>query len=181
MNDTIVLLTGPVGGGKTTTSVALAEQLRARDRPTGVIDLDVLYPMAQQTEPRYADIATWRIVYRSAAVLAETFFESGLEIVVVEGGFFSAEEHGWLCDYLRSDLAVLLFALDVSWDETLRRVRGDPNRYRVGPPNSAVVRWHYDAFARSRPWLRDMGVVVAADKRTPEELARTIADAVLAA
>jgi len=173
---TLILLTGPVGGGKTTTSVALAEHLRGSGRPTAVIDLDVLYPMAQQTDPRYADLETWKIVYRSAAALAEAFFASVMEIVVVEGGFFTRDERAWVSDHLTSNPRITSMALNVSWEETCRRVDADPSADRVATRRPRVLRRHHDRFTEALPFLREAGTVIDADHKTAQEIARVLAE-----
>jgi shikimate kinase len=174
----LVLLTGPVGGGKSTTAAALAGRLRASGRPSSVIDLDLLYAMAQQDGPLYVDLATWKIAYRSAAALADVFFASGLDVVIVGGGFFNQEERRWLCDFLTSDVSVELVAIAVSWEETARRVDADPSADRVATRIPQVLRSHHDLFTRALPFLRDHGVVIDADHRPAYEVASAIHDAI---
>jgi shikimate kinase len=171
---TLILLTGPVGGGKTTTSLALGEQLRANGRKTAVIDLDVLYPMAQQTEPRYADIGTWKTVRRAAAALAESFFASGMDVVIVEGGFFDEDECMWLREHLTTEATVTLVTLNVSWEETLRRVEADTSADRVATRNPDVLRWHHDRFVEALPFLRGRGTVLDGEHDTAQGVANSI-------
>jgi len=175
--DEIILLTGPVGGGKTTTAVALAGELRASGRRTAVIDLDLLYPMAGQGEPRYTDPATWRAVYRGAAGLAEGFIASGIDVVIVEGGFLTVDEIGWFRDGLTTDRPVRLVALDLSWDETRRRVDADASADRGVTRDERVLRWHYGQFTAALPFLHANGVVVDGENGSAEAIARSIVDA----
>ncbi len=178
---TVVLLTGPVGGGKTSAAAALGEHLRAAGHPTAVVDLDTLYPMAQQHEPRYADIETWKIVYHAAAALTDTFFASGIEIVVVEGGFFTDDERDWLCGHLSSKPRIAVLALDVSWEETCRRVDADPSEDRVATRSRDVLRWHHNQFTAALNVLRERFVVIDSDHRSPAAIARDAAGAILSA
>ena len=46
----LVVITGPVGGGKSTTAVVLASQLRERGLTVAVVDLDDVYLMASQRQ-----------------------------------------------------------------------------------------------------------------------------------
>ena len=118
----LVVLTGPVGGGKSTVALALATRLRASGHPTAVIDLDLVYCMARQRDG-FADEDTWRTARRGAAVLADAFFDSGAGVVVVEGGFFTREECEGLADHLTSNARMSVVTLNVSFDQALHRAQ----------------------------------------------------------
>ena len=167
----LVLLTGPVGGGKTTTALALRDELRRRGHRPAVVDVDLLYLMADDGQPAFSSAETWRIAYRSAAALADLFFDSGLSVVIVEAGFFTEEERAWLCDHLRSDALRKYVTLDLSFEETLRRVTADPSDDRVATRNPAVLRWHYDRFVEARAFLSETTAIFDAEHLTPPELA----------
>ena len=122
----LVVLTGPVGGGKSAVALALATRLRASGHPTAVIDLDLVYCMARQRDG-FADEETWRTARRGAAVLADEFFDSGAKVVVVEGGFFTQEECDGLCDHIASGRRLRLVTLNVSFERALHRAQSDPN------------------------------------------------------
>ena len=63
-NQHLIVITGPVGGGKSTTSVALAACLRSRGLRTAVVDLDDVYCMALQGND-FAEEDTWSAARRA--------------------------------------------------------------------------------------------------------------------
>src|SRR5438270_7523984 len=152
MMSRLVLLTGPVGGGKTTTSLAVGARLRAHGLTTVVVDLDDMYRMVRQDEPMYTDMATWRLAYRSAAAIANACFTSGVAVVIVEGSFTNEEELGWLTDHVRTPCETVVVALDLSWEQTLRRVETDPSSDRVASRDPSTLRWLYEQFEKGRPF-----------------------------
>jgi thymidylate kinase len=175
----LVLLTGPVGGGKSTVALALADHLRQSGRASAVIDLDLVYCMARQADG-FGEANTWQTARRGAAALADAFFAGGLEVVVVEGGFFSEEECKGLRDHLASSVRERVVTLDVSYGEALRRAQGDPDPTRVGTRDPQVLQRHHTQFVSALPFLNASSLVVEADRLTPQELARLIAETVLA-
>ena len=46
----LIIITGPVGAGKSTTSLALAQSLRRPDLAVAVIDLDQIYYFVRQQD-----------------------------------------------------------------------------------------------------------------------------------
>lgn len=175
----LVLLTGPVGGGKSTVALALADHLRQSGRAAAVIDLDLVYCMARQVDG-FGEADTWQTARRGAAALADAFFASGLEVVVIEGGFFSEEECEELRDHLVSSVHERLVTLDVSYGEALRRAQGDPDPTRVVSRDPQVLQRLHTQFVSALPFLKASSFVVEADRLTPQELARSIAETMLA-
>ena len=172
----LILLTGPVGGGKSTTAVSVARELRARGRRAAVIDLDTIYPMAQQDEPIYSDIPTWQTTYRAAGAIASSFFESAIEDVVVEGGFFNDEELNWFRAGLRPERSITIVALEVSWDGTRRRVEADPAEDRVATRNVDILKWHHDRFTDALPFLHQNAIVINGESGTADDVAQQIVE-----
>ena len=173
----LVVLTGAVGAGKSTTALALAIHIRSLGRTAAVVDLDEVYCMVRQHEG-FDEPAGWDAARRGAAALADSFFASGLEVVVVEGGFFTPDERRQLRDSLGSKVEEEYFTLLVSYEEALRRARGDPRRGASRDPK--FLKWLHDNFVKALPYLESASVLVRADDRTPKELAALMVDAVLA-
>lgn len=86
----LIVITGPVGGGKSSTALALAHALRPTGLAVAVIDLDQLYGVVRQ--PRGDDEIAWNLARAGAAGLANALFGKGVPVVVVEGEFFTPEE-----------------------------------------------------------------------------------------
>ena len=85
---TLVVVTGPVGGGKSTVALVLAQQFREMGRPSAVIDLDLVYCMVRQVEG-FGEQNVWMTARRGASTLVDAFFSEGMEVVIVEGEFFT--------------------------------------------------------------------------------------------
>lgn len=173
----LVLLTGPVGAGKSTVALAVATRLRTGGCPAAVIDLDLVYCMARQRDG-FADEGTWRTARRGAASLANVFFDDGARVVVVEGGFFSDEECDEVCDHMTSSTALELVALDVSFEEALRRAQADPHPGRVVSRDPEFLRALHGQFTDALPFLRVRGLVVDADRSSPDEVAVSIGESI---
>ena len=120
----------------------------------------------------------WDAARRGAAALADSFFASGLEVVVVEGEFFAPDEWRQLRDNLGSKVEEKYFTLLVSYEEALRRARGDSTREASRDPK--ILKWLHDNFVKALPYLESASVLVRADDQTPKDLAALMVDAVLA-
>lgn len=175
----LILLTGPVGGGKSTVALALADRLRASGLEAAVIDLDLLYCMARQCDG-FGDLNVWRTARRGAAALADAFYASGLQAVVVEGGFFSESECEDLRRHVVSHVKETFVTLQVSAFEALRRAQTDSDPDRVVSRNPRVQQVLYAEFMSALPFLKASSVVLLADHLTPEELAEAIGQVVFA-
>ena len=176
-NRLLVVLTGAVGAGKSTTALALAIHLRDLGRTAAVVDLDEVYCMVRQHEG-FDEPAGWDAARRAAAALANSFFASGLEVVVVEGEFFTPDAWRQLRDSLGSKVEEEDFTLLVSYEEALRRAQRDS--WRTASRDPEFLKWLHDNFVKALPYLESASVLVRADDRTPKELAALMVDAVLA-
>lgn len=174
----LILLTGPVGGGKTTVAEALAKTLRKAQRAAAVIDLDVLYCMARQSDG-FGDEVVWETARRGAAALANHFFDSGLDAVIIEGSFHNEGERDDVTNHLRHDAHTILVALKVSLNETVRRVEADPAPDRVLSRNPEVLRYLHSEFETALPFLNASGAVIEADSLSPAYLAEAILERIL--
>ena len=171
----LVLLTGPVGAGKSTVALAIADRFRQVGRAAAVIDLDLVYCMARQRDG-FHEMDVWHTARRGAAALADMFFTCGLDIVVIEGGFFSQEACDASREHLRSVVLGMLITLEVSYEETLRRAQADRNPRRVTTRDPNSLQRLYGEFERALPFLRGSSLVVEAERRTPSELAELIVE-----
>jgi shikimate kinase len=171
----VVVITGPVGAGKSTTALAVAAALRARGKTAAVIDLDQVYGMVRQREG-FGEVAAWKGARRGAAALADSFLASGLDVVVVEGEVFSAAEMQDL--QLASKASTRFFTLVVSCEEVFRRVDGD--RSRGASRNPRTLQRFHDHFRRARAdYLDQASVQVEAERRPLDEVAAGIVETLL--
>jgi shikimate kinase len=176
----LLIVTGPVGGGKSTTSQQVARVLQSKDVSTAVIDLDEVYCMARQ-QPGFDDRQMWTTARHAAAALTESFFASGLRAVIVEGGFLSALEYSELRRYITSEVDEFFFTLFTSPSTALHRAQADPNPDRVMSRLPEVQRALYAEFSEALPFLRDASTVIEADLVNPEFLAEIMAKTIFQA
>jgi shikimate kinase len=129
----IVLITGPIGAGKSTVAAMLAARLGAP-----VTDLDDLF---------FADVgAGWLAARAQQADQVEAWLAAGEPVVVVHGPFATGAERAALDALGRNTTLVLL---DVPFDVALERVTDDPGRGASRLPD--FLRGTHDAFAQLRP------------------------------
>ncbi len=171
----LVVVNGPVGGGKSTVSLALADSYRESGRTAAVIDLDLLYHMARQTDRLTFDNTAWTTARRGVAALADTFFADGIEVVVVDGEFFTQAELDMLRKNVTTAVEHRFVTLVVSYEKALERVAGDTGRTLSADPK--ILKRLHERFVEALPFLETAGLFLDADEPTPRELAELIRDA----
>jgi hypothetical protein len=170
----LVVLTGPVAGGKSSTAVSLAGIGSGRGLVTAAVDLDVVHRMIC-TDNTEESTDAWMIARRACGAIAESFFSSGLDLVVLEGWHFTSEAWEELLTCVRSDVDIRFFSLVVSREETVRRAKLDP---AWDPPSEWVERMN-DKFMRSMDFLKGASTCIETDGLSLEKVAERIADEVL--
>ena len=171
----LIVITGPVGGGKSSTGLASAHALRSPDQSVAVIDLDQMYGFVRQ-EPGYGELVGWRRARAGAAALANTLFDSGMRVVIVEGEFFNADELSTLLTPIQPRVRRLFVTLQVSYSRALIRVQGDPSRGLSKDPS--ILHSMHTYFAQCLPFLEETSVVIDGDSRTLDEVVAQVLDAV---
>ncbi|NJM05729.1 hypothetical protein HC891_05340 [Candidatus Gracilibacteria bacterium] len=172
----LIVLTGPVGAGKSTTSVALAQALRSPAVSVAVIDLDQMYGFVRQQDG-YGDLTTWTRARRGAAALAHALFEADMSVVIVEGEFFTAEQLHALVAPIPSTVVRHFFTLRLSYEHALERVKHDAARGASKDP--AFLRSVHNDFLHALPFLAAASVVIDTDPLTQAEVVACIVAAVL--
>jgi hypothetical protein len=163
----LVVITGPVGAGKSTTGLALAQSLRRPDLAVAVIDLDQMYGFVRQQDG-YGEPTAWVRARQGAAALANCLFTTGIAVVIVEGKFFTAEELGSLTAPIQSAVACSFFTLQLTYERSLERVQGDP--LRGESKNPSFLKWLHTQFVQALPFLREHSVVITTDALTVEQV-----------
>jgi shikimate kinase len=175
LNKTLVIIAGPVGAGKSTTSQEIARVLQSKNVSTAVIDLDEVYCMARQ-QADFNDRAMWTTARRAAAALTESFYASGLDAVIVEGGFLSVLEHQELRHHVTTEVNEFFFTVFTSAPTALHRAQTDTNPDRVVSRLPEVQASLYAEFSEALPFLREASIIIEADSRSPQSLAKTMTE-----
>src|SRR3954469_13603578 len=163
----LIVITGPVGAGKSTTSLALAQALRRPDLAVAVIDLDQLYCFVRQQDG-YGDPTAWGRARQCAAALVDCLFTTGMSVVIVEGEFFTAEELGTLTVPLQSAVEYAFFTLQLSYEHNLERAQADP--LRGGSKDPSFLTWLHTQFVQALPFLQERSVVITIDALTLDQV-----------
>ena len=174
----VIVITGPIASGKSTTARELANQLEREDVTVAVIDLDIVYDTLVGNGSK-ADVATWMVARREAAMLTNTFLGQGMAVVIVEGSFNRPSHKAPLARHLMAGADPLYVALRVSFEEALRRAQSDPTR---GASRDPVFLGSY--FAAVNPLLDnapEKDLVIDTERMTVTSAARAIANLVRSA
>ena len=168
----LVVVTGPIASGKTTTAAALAAAATARGRTAVVLDVDDVAGMV--AAPGAAEAGLWLAAHHAHGALVAGWMRSAVDLVVAVGPVFSPAERAALLDPLPLGAAPHWVLLDAPVATTLARALADPSRGL-----SRQVDFHSERHRRFRE-LRG-GVPAAQTFDTRGEDAGSIALAVLEA
>lgn len=169
----LIVMTGPVGAGKSTTSLALAQALRAPVVAVAVIDLDQMYGFVRQQDG-YGEPAAWQRARQGAAALADCWFADGISVVIVDGEFFNADELDALLTSIQHPVDYAFFTLQITYETALARVQGDP--LRGASKNPTFLQWLHTQFVQALPFLQEKSVVITTDTLPMDEVvARLVA------
>jgi len=163
----LIVITGPVGGGKSSTSIALAHALQRRNRLVAVIDLDQLFGFVLKMDES-DDETAWQQARAGAAGLSNAFFDSGISVVIVEGEFFTAGELDALLAQIRTGVGRHIFTLKVSYAQAGTRVQGDPSRGMS--KNPAFLQSMLIKFEQALPFLSQASTIIEADAPTLDDV-----------
>ena len=144
----LLVISGPIAAGKSTVASALATAFRESGRSAAVVDLDRLYMMLDDRPPM-SEPAHAREARRAAAALTDHFVLDGMELVIVEGTFWTRSVREELTTRLTTLVHPVFVTLHVSVDEALRRVQGDGDRR--ASRNPAFLRANHAAFGAVTP------------------------------
>jgi predicted kinase len=163
----LIVITGPIASGKSTIARATATELTRRGESVAVIDIDVLYDMLDHRPgAAKSDEPAWRIARASAATLADTFFQSGINTVILEGRFFRPERAAFLAA-LRTPESPRFVTLRVSYREALRRAEGDATRGVSRDP--AFLAPYFRRTLRDLDALPDTDIVIDTEREPVDD------------
>jgi len=167
----LIVLSGPIASGKSSAAEALAASFRATGRSAAAVDLDLLYKMIDAGQPM-DNPSSWRQARRAAAALADEFVLAGMDVVIVEGTFWTRAERDEFANHLATDIRPHFVTLRVSLPEALRRVEVDNTRRSSRDP--AVLRSGHGAFAATVGALDAAELVVDTTTATADHVAAMI-------
>ncbi|HEY8591127.1 MAG TPA: hypothetical protein VIL55_16390 [Naasia sp.] len=140
----LVVITGPIGAGKSTVSSLLAERLLGDGLTVVVADVDDVAAMAHT--PAGGEPATWEAAHRAHSALVRHWLTEGVDVVIAHGPIYTAMETAALLDGLPPATDVLKVLVSVDYDVALHRVAADTSRGLSRDPG--FLRATHDRFAR---------------------------------
>ncbi len=168
----VIVVTGPIASGKSTTARVLAQELARRNVRTAVIDLDLLHDMLTEVGPK-SDETTWSQARRAMGALTKTFLSDGIAVVIADGSFNLASDRAAFEAQLDAAVSPLYVTLKVSYEEALSRARRDPTR---GVSRDPAFLGPYFADATHRPAsLPATDLVIDTESVSAAEAAEAIA------
>lgn len=172
--NTLVVLTGPVGVGKSTTAGATARILRGHGLTVACIDLDQIYCMIRQRDG-FDDQRTWLSARKAAAALTEHFFGHVASVVIVEGGFVTESEQCELLEALRSTPRTEIVNLHAPFHIVQARVMNDSDPGRVASKVPTILKQLYVEYEASLPFLQRNTKCIDVQSYNVEQVAMQVA------
>ena len=173
----VIVITGPIASGKSTVAQALARDLASRDVPVPVIDLDIVHDELV-ADGSASDDAAWTVARQSLAQAVGTLVRDGATVVIADGSFNLPADRAILHEGLDESADLVYVTLLVSFDEALRRARGDPTRGRSRDPEFLLA--HFRARRATLANAPASDIVIDTEGTTPTAIAATIAHLVRA-
>jgi len=170
VDEQLVLVTGPVGSGKTTIAKLLASRARSRGMTAAALDMDDFVLMFNGPDWRSVSSKEWSAARSAAAAAVDAYFIAGAQLVAIAGPFFGRGDRDELVAQLSSNPSTLVVALRVGLEEAIRRAASDPTRTLSKDPEllarlERTIAWHE---------LRKDALQLSTENILPEEVARQI-------
>jgi hypothetical protein len=164
----LIVITGPVGGGKSTTSIAVAQEFRRPDLQVAVIDLDQVYGFVRQ-QVGHGEQVGWRRARLAAGAMSQALFDDGISFVILDGEFFNQTELDEAVGGVAPEVRRCFFSLRVSYEKALARAQPDPTRGASKDP-LFLEPWWNGTYLPALPFLEATTVVIDTEQLTAEEV-----------
>jgi hypothetical protein len=130
----LVLISGGIASGKTSTANRLAAMARHRDVPAASIDMDTMIEMTAGDDWARIEVEARRFAVLMTAKHIESLLQSGVQMIFVAGSTLSPYEWDDLLAGVDSRPRHLFVLLRVSLEEAIRRAKQDPWRTKTRNP-----------------------------------------------
>lgn len=143
----LVVVTGPIGSGKSAVTKLLADRFKEDGRSAAVVDLDEIVAMLHAPIENVEQ--AWETARNVHRRLVGEWLSSGVDAVIVDGPFYSKSETAALMQYVPTGIVARRIILLATYEVALTRVVGDPSRGVSKDP--VILRLLYEEFARQLP------------------------------
>jgi hypothetical protein len=168
----LIVLTGPIGAGKSTVAQLLARRCGASGQTAANVDLD---DVAFMQDGVHDPPELWRRGGIAHVALVRAWYEAGMDVVIAHGPFFETGAYPDLFAAAPAAARVRHVLLRASYDVALARVTRDPSRgpHAVSTRPDFLRRTH-DTFAAIVERLPPVDLTIDTDRRTAEAVADAI-------
>lgn len=161
-----IVITGPVGAGKTTTAMALAELLEHSDIPCAVVDMDQLrwFHPTPAGDPFGESVGHKHVRY-----MADTYLDMGLPTFILADVIETQAGRDALAGAVH-EYEITIVRLEVAMERLHNRLRGRETERQIA--------WHLNRAQELQDIMTTNGIgdfVVPVNDETPEQVAETIA------
>jgi guanylate kinase len=160
-----IVVTGPVGAGKSTTMAAISEELERLHIPHAVVDMDYLRWLYPRPE---GDRFAVELGYRNLAAIWPNFRERDVACVVL-ADVVETRDQVRAYEEAMPGTSVTVVRLDVPMPELERRLQGRESE--------ATIAWYLDRAPELRGIMEREGIgdiVIDVGTRQPTDVAREI-------
>ena len=166
----LIVITGPIGAGKSTVAHGLTERLRQLGRAVAVVDLDDVFEMGSTWYQPSA--GSWQRAQAVHGALIAAWLRSGVDAVIAHGPFYTAEDRAALLAELPTGLVQRWVMLLAPFDAALGRVADDPDRNLSRDPG--FLRASHERFSELLPDIPRCDWVFDTTSRSAEDIAATL-------
>jgi len=122
----LVIITGPIGAGKSSVARKLAQRLLAKGCTVACVDLDDIVETVS-APPEQLE-TSWRRARRVHGVLISAWLRSGIDVVITHGPFYTAEETAALLAEVPESQQQRWVLLLAPYEVALERIQHEPHR-----------------------------------------------------
>ena len=178
MSVRLVVLSGPIGAGKSSVAELLARRVARAGRPAAVVDLDDIALMQRG----HLDLSEfWRRAGVAHLALVRSWFAAGTDVVIAHGPFFETSTHDELFTSAPPGGTTVHVMLRVSFEAAATRVATDSDRSEGALSRDAeFLRSTHEAFTTLAARLPSFDLEFDTESRSAAEIADDLAEALLA-
>jgi thymidylate kinase len=166
-----VVITGPIGAGKSTVALALAERLRDEGYTAAEVDLDDVFEMVSAWS-KQSDESLQRARLVHGALVA-AWLRSGVDAVIAHGPFYTPEETTPLLAEIDPNQQPRWVMLLAPFEVALERVQSEPWRNLSRYPD--FLRATHERFNALLTDVPPCEWVFDTTRLSPEEIVSTLA------
>ena len=171
----VVVITGPIGSGKSSVASKLANRFNDAGRTVAVVDVDEIVAMLR-VPPEDAKW-TWETARTPHGRLVGEWLSAGVDAVIAHGPFHSRIDDANLMRHIPSEVATRRVMLLATYEVALNRVKSDPSRGLSRDPTFLAST--YEVFNQRLPEIEPCEWTFDTSICSVDDVVTTLADALI--